>query len=543
MADPSEIAKQHWDAIIVGTGMGGATLGYALARAGWRVLFCEKGKSHLGNAQALRGDYAEGFFAEPKVPHPEHREILSRAGRYPDPIDDQSAPRKRTFIPFIGSGAGGSTALYGMALERFFPADFLPRRNFPDAVASTLPEQWPISYTELAPYYEAAEKLYRVRGTADPLRTGDELREHFLASPPLTAHGDELFQFFCNQGLHPYRLPMACEFVPGCECCQGYLCARNCKNDSSRICLVPAMADHGAVLLDECDVLRLESTRSEVTGVVCSWRGTEISLKATVVVLAAGALETPCLLLKSASEDWPHGLGNDAGLVGKNLMRHHVDLYAITPRTQGPPDNRRKEFAFNDFYQKDGEKLGSVQSFGRLPAAAILAESLADDIRHGQLPWIAPIFQWVKPLLKPVLDRLVTRSMVLATTLEDLPYLDNWVAPQAGGNTGRLAINYSIRPLDKERIDAFRALMTQTLKPYQVRVIEQAENNQRIAHACGTCRFGDNPSESVLNKYNRVHGLTNLYVVDASFFPSSGGTNPSLTIAANALRVAERIDK
>jgi choline dehydrogenase-like flavoprotein len=98
-----------------------------------------------------------------------------------------------------------------------------------------------------------------------------------------------------------------------------------------------------------------------------------------------------------------------------------------------------------------------------------------------------------------------------------------------------------VRPHEKARIEAFRGLMKQALKPYSFSVVKQAANNQRIAHVCGTCRFGTDPADSVLDANNRAHGLANLYVVDASFFPSSGGTNPSLTIAANALRVAAHL--
>ncbi|MDP1720345.1 MAG: GMC family oxidoreductase [Candidatus Nanopelagicaceae bacterium] len=539
----AKIAKHDWDAIIVGTGMGGATLGYALARAGWRVLFCEKGKSHLGDAQSLRGDYAENFFSRPKAPQPEHREILSRAGRYSGLIEDRSFFRSRAFIPFIGLGTGGSTALYGMALERFFPADFRPRRNFPNANETTLPEQWPISYADLTPYYEAAEKLYRVRGTSDPLRSGEQL-EHLRPPPPLTPAGDELFQFFRQKGLHPYRLPMACEFVPECECCQGYLCARNCKNDASRICLAPAISDYGAELLDECEVLKLEATSTEVTGVVCTWHGTEITLRGKVVVLAAGALESPCILLRSASEHWPNGLGNDSGLVGKNLMRHHIDLHLVIPNTPGPVENRYKELAFNDFYEFNGEKFGSVQSLGRLPAAEIIAATMEQDLRDGPLPGAGVFFKLAKPAITPLLSRLVSRNVALAAILEDLPYSDNLVMPlppTSGHVAGRLAIQYNIRSQDRKRITAFRSLVRQALKPYKTTLIKQAENNQRIAHACGTCRFGLTREDSVLDKWNRSHGLSNLYVVDGSFFPSSGGTNPALTIGANALRVADHL--
>lgn len=539
MADLPEIANHQWDVIIVGTGVGGSTLGYALAKAGKRVLFCEKGKSHLGSAAALRGDYAENHFIRPDVPRVIHRDTLAKAGRWSDEMEDTTFPRGRTFIPFIGSGPGGSSALYGMALERFFPSDFTPKRNFPDATETTLPEAWPISYETLAPYYKTAEELYRVRGSGDPLR-GEPEPAHFLSPPPLTAGASELFDFFKTNGLHPYRLPAACEYVPGCQCCQGYLCPNNCKNDSSRICLEPALAQYGAQLLSECEVLRLEASRHKVTGVVCSLHGQQLTLRADTVVLAAGALESPAILLRSGSDAWPHGLANDSGMVGKNLMRHHIDLYLLKPRTHGKLDNRHKELAFNDFYQKDGKKLGSVQSFGRLPPASMLVESMEQDIRDSQTRWAATPFKLLKPFLKPVLNRLVTESTVLATIMEDLPYEANKIE-LAPGNTARLSMHYTVKPYDQVRIEAFRALMGNILKPYHPKPIKQAENNQRIAHACGTCRFGTDPKNSVLNAFNRAHGLSNLHVVDSSFFPSSGGTNPSLSIAANALRVAEHL--
>jgi choline dehydrogenase-like flavoprotein len=356
----------------------------------------------------------------------------------------------------------------------------------------------------------------------------------------LTPGSAELFGFFEGRGLHPYRLPLACEFVDGCSGCQGYLCGRACKNDAGRICLEPALRDHGARLLDDCDVVALEADRSRVTGVVCERSGARFTVRAPVVVLAAGALETPRILLGSASGAWPQGLANGSGLVGKYLMRHHIDLYLIAPKLKGEFDNRQKELAFNDFYLLDGQKLGSGQSFGRLPPPATLAASVADDLRQGPLPWVAPLFKLARPFVTPVLDGFVYRRMILAATLEDFPYADNRVEPARGDvESARLAIEYRVRDADRARITAFRARMREVLAGYSVKLIKQAENNQRIAHVCGTCRFGDDPAHSVLDRNNRAHGLANLYVVDSSFFPSSGGTNPSLTIAANALRVAD----
>ena len=533
MSDTFDI-HDDWHAIVIGTGMGGATLGHALARAGRRVLFIDKGAA----APDLRGRYAEDDFPRAEAPQPAHRAILARGGRYADQVVDRSNPRTQRFVPFIGAGAGGSSALYGMALERFFPSDFAAAGHYA-APGAALPPRWPVSYAEMAPWYDAAERLYRIRGSADPLRA-DGAREHLMAPPALSPAAAEMFSHLQNRQLHPYRLPQACEFVEGCSGCQGYLCARNCKNDADSICLRPAVRDHGAVLLDACEVIALEADATRVTGVVCERHGKRMTLRAPLIVLAAGALETPRILLQSASTHWPQGLANASGLVGKYLMRHHIDLYLVEPKLAGPFDNRQKELAFNDFYLKDGQKLGSVQSFGRLPPAATLAASLADELRQGPVPLAAPLFGLARPFVTPVLRGLVERRFILATTIEDFPYADNRVGPAAEPGS-RLELQYRLHDGDAARIAAMRAAMKDVLAGYRYKLIKQAENNQRIAHACGTCRFGDDPATSVLDRNNRAHGLDNLYVVDSGFFPSSGGTNPSLTIAANALRVAAHL--
>jgi choline dehydrogenase-like flavoprotein len=127
--------------------------------------------------------------------------------------------------------------------------------------------------------------------------------------------------------------------------------------------------------------------------------------------------------------------------------------------------------------------------------------------------------------------------------MEDLPYEENRVQlperPETGGP--RVSIAYRVSQQDRRRIRTFRARIREILKPYRFLLIKQAENNKRLAHVCGTCRSGRDPGSSVLDPYNRAHGLENLYVVDSSFFPSSGGTNPGLTITANALRVADHL--
>jgi len=121
--------------------------------------------------------------------------------------------------------------------------------------------------------------------------------------------------------------------------------------------------------------------------------------------------------------------------------------------------------------------------------------------------------------------------------MEDLPHVENRVFLA----DGKLAIEYRIGRYDRERISTMRALLRDVLGPRKPMVIKQAENNERLAHACGTCRMGVGAGDSVVDPDCRVHAMDNLYIVDASFFPSSGGNNPALTIAANALRVADRI--
>lgn len=543
----ADAEQELWDAVIAGTGMGGATLGHALAQAGWRVLFLEKGRSHLhgGGGAALRGDYAERFFPRPEVAQPKHREILARAGRWTEEVADASAGPGARFIPMLGCGTGGSTALYGMALERFFPCDFEPSRHAGQGGAGTeTPASWPLSYQELLPHYQAAERLFRVHGGCDPLRNEapDGTKR---TSPPLHPAYAALSACLSACGLHPYRLPLACEYQNGDDRRQCFLDDAGVKNDAAQVCLGPALATGNAELLGACEVLRLEATRTSVTSVACAWGGRRLSLQAKVVVLAAGALATPCLLQRSASRLWPQGLANASGLVGRNLMRHFVDLYLVKSKAGNPRTGNLKELAFNDWYGNGaarGSRGGTVQSFGALPPADMLVAELEAELRTARRSFTANLLRLGRPLVVRILARQLSQRLVLASILEDFPRRENGIRP-GGPGEAPMVLEYRLHEADRMRIARFRARMKELLRPFGVQLVKQAENNRRLAHACGTCRFGDDPRTSVLDRHNQAHGLDNLYVVDASFFPSSGGTNPGLTIAANALRVAEHLCK
>ncbi len=534
--EPIDPERQTWDAIVVGAGMGGGTLGYALAAAGQKVLFVEKGASTLfSNPSAIRGCYPDDVLHFDRLPQAEQVRQLVAAGRSVDEIEDVSGRKRRHYHAMIGGGVGGSSALYGMACERLFPSDFTPRAAHIDADGSTLPEAWPISYQQLAPWYTAAEKLYRVRGTPDPLRPAHEA-EHLLPPPPTTPGNAELAEHFAAHGLHPYRIHLACEHLPQCHTCQGILCAQPCKNDAGRICVGPAVEQHGAALMTGAVALKLEADRTRVTEVVCDWRGKKIALRGKQVVLAAGGLYTPLLLLNSKSADWPQGLANDSGQVGRNLMRHCIDLVIL--KAKSIPDTggevRDKEICFNDWYDGPLGKLGTIQSLGPIPPLGFL---LNQPAFQG--------LQWSRPVAMRLWRSITTRAIVLAAIMEDLPYADNFLVPASPPITpeGRqqVQMSFHLRAPEQRRLKVFQHELRRVLRAYKPIQLRAATDNTAIAHITGTCRFGGDPRTSVLDPCNRAHGLDNLYVVDASFFPTSGGINPSLTIAANALRVADQL--
>ncbi len=522
-------ARKRWDVVVIGTGMGGATIGWALAQAGKSVLFLERGQNLLAH-ENFAGEYAEMITRRQSIPL---AEILPKAGRWNQPLDDYSTHRKKTFTPFIGMGSGGSSSLYGGALERFFPEDFEPGKHHPHDGNTTLPPAWPVTYEEMRPWYRAAEKLFQVYGATDPLRAS--VLDPLAPSPPYDPVNRGIAEHLQTKGLHPYRVPGACAEQEKCRDCQGYLCATGGKRDSATVCLAPALTHHGAALVDNCEVIRAEAGQQAIHSVVCRSPSGETRIQGEVFIFAAGALQTPLLLLRSANRHWPRGLANGSGMVGRNLMRHAIDLYLV--KLPQPLDYYRKQIAFNDFYLTGNGKLGSVQSFGMLPPLPMIMDSLRQDFANAA-PWLAPLFPALRPVLARAVHAMISGKAAFAGILEDLPYLENRVETDSEGK-GKLY--YRLSDYDKKRLKTFRREIQTALAPWPVKRLDQAGNNERIAHVCGTCRFGNDPDTSVLNRWNQAHELDNLYIADASFFPSSGGINPALTIAANALRIADHL--
>jgi choline dehydrogenase-like flavoprotein len=218
-------------------------------------------------------------------------------------------------------------------------------------------------------------------------------------------------------------------------------------------------------------------------------------------------------------------------------MRHLLEPIEIWLEPKRKITAANKEIGLNDFYFWEGQKYGTVQSFGAIPPMEWVYN------RPGRR-WKA--LRLMSPAVRGIYERFVTGGLVLAAIMEDLPYLDNRVLPYdrlGVDDRQRLRIRYRLHASEIERRAVFLRLFKEVLGPFRKLTLGSGKENANLGHVCGTCRFGTDPKTSVLDPQNRAHEVDNLYVVDTSFFPSSTGLNPSLTVAANALRVAEHINQ
>lgn len=500
-----------WDVVIVGTGMGGAALGYALARRGRRVLFLERGVLRPASEQPVG-----------EVTDPDER---LRLGLWPDPVRMIVNGRTTESYAAIGCAAGGSTRLYAAALERFEPDDF-------DSAGG-----WPVPYAEMARFYTEAEDALNVLGTRDPL--GDPAAPERPVPPPCAPVDGVFIDDFEQAGLHPYRLHVGIAYQPGCRECLGTICERACKSDAANRFLQPALATGHAALRTQCEVTAIDSRGRLATAVAYRRDGVLRRVRGRVVVLAAGALRSPGLMLLSANADHPAGLANSSGLVGRNLMFHASDWVALWPSRKAGMDGPRKTIALRDFYRAGAVRLGAFQSVGLSAGYGNILMFLYDWFDRGALARL----RFLRPFLRipaAIAAKLFGKASIFALIMEDLPYRDNRVAIDPA-DPGRIIVQYDIRPELVARGRMARKLLRERLGGLR-KFFLRPDFMIDTGHPCGTCRFGDDPAASVLDRDCRAHDCDNLFVVDASFMPSSAGVNPSLTIAANALRVAEAID-
>jgi choline dehydrogenase-like flavoprotein len=513
----------HYDIAIIGTGAGGGTLLHALAGQGKRILVLE------------RGDYV------PREKANWSTRAVNLEGRYQTKEvwrDREGQP----LHPHTNYYVGGNTKFYGAALFRLRREDFGEVKHW-----GGVSPAWPIGYEDMEPYYTAAERLYHVHGErgvdpTDPPASAPYPHAAVSHEPRL----QQLHDDWARLGLRPFHVPLGImldERNPRasrcirCETCDGHPCLVGAKSDAQVVAVDPALADPNVTLLTNAYVAKLETSASgrEVTRLVVTRGGATETHSADVVVVSAGAINSAALLLRSASDRHPRGLANGSDMVGRHYMGHVNSVLMAISRCPNPTVFQ-KTLGLNDFYFGSPEweyPMGHISFVGKLDA----------DTLRGGAPAIAPGWS---------LDLMAKHSMDFWLTSEDLPDPDNRVTLDREGN-----IVLAYRPNNETAHQRLTARLEQLMKQQRKCGVHGHECHeglfsrnlflgQRIplagvAHQNGTARFGRDPRDSVLDVDCRAHEVDNLYVVDASFFPSSAAVNPALTIMANALRVADHL--
>ncbi len=520
---PVKAATREWDVIVIGAGMGGGLVGRRLADRKQSVLFVEKG----GAGQRKEQHGLGGGIADPVA-----RQIR---GIWPTQVSATIDGETQNFFAPIGSGVGGSSVFYAGALER-------PERHDIEPVGDLAhPTQgWPISYAELQPYYEQAEQLLHIAGEPDPLSEGIT----FNLAPPLPAKAGELalMASFRDRGLHPYRQHIAIRNLPGCQLCVGHKCPRKCKMDGRSGGVEPALESGYAKLLSGCTVTSIETDAEAVSGIRVTDGTTSATLKAKAYILAAGALGSPHLLLHSTTRH-PEGCANSSGWVGRGLMFHINEMFALWPHRSEKFEGASKAISLRDLYTFKGQRLGLIQSLGLEASYGNIVQYLNGLYDRSPLRKLKRL-RYVSNLVGAIATRILGNAKIFVGIMEDFAYPENRVMANSE-HPDQLTFQYTISPELKKRRKLFRKQIKAMFRGHWTLLLGQ-KLELNYGHPCGTLRFGTDPASSVTDRNCKAHDLDNLYVADASFMPSSMGVNPSLTIAANALRVgdiiADRLD-
>ncbi|MFT3678904.1 MAG: GMC family oxidoreductase [Ferruginibacter sp.] len=505
----------HYDIIIIGTGSGGSTMAYKLAPTGKKILILERG----------------GFIPKEKENWDPH-EVVTK-GRYRSG-EEWYDSNDKPFKPFIHYNVGGNSKMYGAAMFRFRESDFEEVQHY-----GGVSPAWPLKYGVFEPYYSSAEKLYSVHGkrgvdpTEPPATTAYSL-------PPLPYEPliQDLEHKMKQLGLKPFPLPMGVRLPQDytrteapvlLESFDGFPDLTDSKADGQVTCLRPALMKENVTMMVNAYVEKLETDASgkNVTAVVTVINKERIRFSADLVFVACGAVNSAALFLRSADSKHPDGLANSSGQVGRNLMLHHNGcLVAFTKKFNDCVF--QKSLGLADFYHGAADSsfpLGEIQLMGRNDADTIL--------------WMGETIAPGKPY-----EELKHMSIDFWLTAEDLPSADNRVALRKDGS---IKVYY-----EKTNYRAYEKLKEKLKNIFeQLGAIDEDYRDTQwggydldisgMSHQNGTLRFGNDPGTSVLDTNCKTHDIENLYVVDASFFPSCGAFNPALTIVANALRVGDHI--
>lgn len=514
-------ANTYYDFIIIGTGAGGGTLARELAPTGKRILILE------------RGDFL-----------PREKEnwdpiaVYQNSRYYTDAekwIDRSGEP----FDPQTCYWVGGNTKVYGAALLRMRERDFNVVEH-----KDGLSPAWPLKYKDFEAYYTRAERLFDVCGQRGEDPTEPPTSEEY-ARPPVSHEPkmEEIAGRIRQQGYSPFHLPVGLKLNKQeiwrspcirCDTCDGFPCLVHAKGDSDVNCIRPIVDFDNVTLLTGALVQRLYTDEEgcRITAVGAEIEGDEQLFSANTVVVACGAINSAALLLRSANEHHPNGLANRSNQVGRNLMKH-LATTMVSLNTEKNEAVHQKTIGVSDFYWGEPEfpyPMGLVQSTG--------------NVKGGMLPGQAP--ELLAPYLKvtptPVLDEVANYATGWWLQTEDLPDPDNRVQVI----DGKIHVSYTANNIEaRDRlISRWREILksidqtTEHILPFSL-YPRSLQPLPSVSHQCGTCRFGEDHKTSVLDLNCRTHEVENLYVVDSSFFPSSSGVNPTLTIIANAIRVAD----
>ncbi|WP_127902363.1 GMC oxidoreductase [Solirhodobacter olei] len=488
------------DLIIIGSGMGGATLAAALAPTGRRILIVERG-------ERLR-------------PTPEARDpsAIFERGHF-RPKEEWIDGAGRPFNPGNYYYVGGNSKFYGAVLIRFRAEDFRPVRHMGGVTPG-----WPIAYGEIEPFYSAAETLYRVRGAAGEDPT-EPPRSQAYAYPPVPDEPDiaDLRRRLLAVGLHPASLPLGVDvsrwLASGQTPWDAFPDTCGGKMDAETVGLAEALKYPNVTLMTGARAVELAAgSVGKITGVEIEVAGRRERVEAPLVALSAGAVQSAALLLGSANPAWPKGLANSSGQVGRNFMNHNCSaLLALHPLRL----NRsvyEKTLMVNDFYLTggpNGEPLGNIQLLGKISGPILAASS--------SLP--RPLAGWI-----------ARRSVDLYAMSEDLPSPESRVTVEGG----RIRLDWKRSNWEAHLALVARLKGALRKAGYPI-VLSRAFDRRTPSHQCGTARMGTDPGASVVDSFCRSHDHGNLFVVDASVLPTSAAVNPALTVAALAMRAAQHI--
>lgn len=533
------------DFLIVGSGASGGVLARELSQSGFSVVVLEQGPYRT--AADFRHDELATFIQGDLMMHPSWTD----AQTFRHDETEQAVNRGNGVPPALyARTVGGSSVHFSGNYWRMRPIDF-KEHSLLGPIAGTGFADWPISYEELEPYYSKVEWEIGVSGAPGPF---DPPRSRPYPLPPMTVKSSGiLFEQGAKKiGLNPQAAPVAILSQPfkdrpacsNCGFCMGFGCEMNAKSSTLASVIPEAEATGRCEIRPLSTVFEIKTNeQGRVSGVAyLDAKGSQQVQKAKAVVLAANGAETPRLLLMSESSRFPNGLANGSGLVGKYLMGNcHSELHAYFEHELNDWKGIQCTRVVHDFYDND-VKRGFYGGGGMDSRPYIAAGPIAHALSEASLPKL----RWGRELKHDIVNRFSRQMCVLSSTTS-LPLERNNVSldPDVKDDHGRPAVRISYRDHDDD------LAMAGFLQERAAEIMDAAGASgieavpvtpQNIfAHLLGTCRMGDDPATSVVDRYHRSHEVPNLFICDGSSMVSSGRGQPTLTIQALAFRAAEHI--